>query len=267
MGTPDMTLEESIVFMAGLGHQGIEVRLSKDSPLHPANVVPGATQNFRKLAFREGIRFACLTPYENGYSPSESPATVAGLKRVAEIACELECPSIRVLPGIYSPEATSEEQNIAWEQLCDGIASVASHAAPLGVSLLIENHGGTLANNSRKVEALINEIGRENVGMLFDIVWERLACGNSVLPLERMKLIRHIHLKDCRVLSCDPPRIEPALYGEGEMPIEELLREAIRSGYTGYICDEYEKFWYPDHLPEASEGMKYNLKFLRNYLS
>ena len=37
MGTASMTLEESMCFMASLGHQGIEVRLPKDSPLHPAS--------------------------------------------------------------------------------------------------------------------------------------------------------------------------------------------------------------------------------------
>ena len=54
---------------------------------------------------------------------------------------------------------------------------------------------------------------------------------------------------------------------EAYVDIQTIVRETVREiGYTGYVSDEYEKYWYPDDLPEPEIGMKHNLEFVKKRL-
>ena len=56
------------------------------------------------------------------------------------------------------------------------------------------------------------------------------------------------------------------LYGHGVIDISSILTALDQVGFAGYICDEYEKFWYPDLLPDPESGMKHNIETLLRML-
>lgn len=269
MGTASMTLEESMCFMASLGHQGIEVRLPKDSPLHPASGGGVDLESLKAASASLPIAFACLCPYEREYlTREESQATVEKLKQVAELAAELSCPYIRLLSGVSNPKDPAIHYEENWQRTVDGIQAVARHAARIGVGLCIETHSGTLAMSARMACRLIDDINMNNVGLLLDVVWDHLAnVGGPVESIKRYaRYLRHVHIKDCRVISRLPPRTEPVLYGHGVMDISGILTALDQVGFEGYVCDEYEKYWYPDLLPDPESGMKHNIETLLRML-
>ena len=78
--------------------------------------------------------------------------------------------------------------------------------------------------------------------------------------------IKHIHIKDWKLESRIPLKKSSCLMGEGTVNWPEVLPALKEIGYMGYICDEYEKYWYPQHLPEPEVGMKANLDYCKQYL-
>ena len=54
--------------------------------------------------------------------------------------------------------------------------------------------------------------------------------------------------------------------GEGTVRWPEALQALREVGYTGYVSDEYEKYWYPQELPEPEIGMKHNLEYAKKFL-
>ena len=63
-----------------------------------------------------------------------------------------------------------------------------------------------------------------------------------------------------------PLKKKSCLMGEGTVRWQEALEELKKVGYTGYVSDEYEKYWYPAELPEPEIGMKHNLEYAKKFL-
>ena len=60
-----------------------------------------------------------------------------------------------------------------------------------------------------------------------------------------------------------PIKKKSCLMGEGTVRWEEALAALRDIGYTGWVSDEYEKYWYPEDLPEPEIGMKHNLDYVK----
>jgi len=56
--------------------------------------------------------------------------------------------------------------------------------------------------------------------------------------------IKHVHIKDSNDFS--PKGVEPALPGEGKVPISGCLDLLKAGGYSGYLSFEWEKLWFAD---------------------
>ena len=78
--------------------------------------------------------------------------------------------------------------------------------------------------------------------------------------------IFHVHIKDWKLKNRRPAEKTSCLMGEGTVDWEDVLSELAAVGYTGYVSDEYEKYWYPDDLPEPEIGMKHNLEYCKKFL-
>jgi sugar phosphate isomerase/epimerase len=79
--------------------------------------------------------------------------------------------------------------------------------------------------------------------------------------------IFHCHYKDW-VLKKEGETYtkKTCLMGEGSIPWREVFAELQKQGYSAYLSDEYEKYWYPNILPEAETGMKKNREYVRKLL-
>ncbi|RLD13507.1 MAG: hypothetical protein DRI28_05765 [Caldiserica bacterium] len=268
MGTPQCNIYEAMKVIKDIGYDGIEVRVAPDGQINSEKISNSESKDIYKSARKIGIEFSCLSSYYKDFINKEARThTILNLKRVVEIADILKCPNIRVYGGIDpSPPGVWFVEN--WEKTVSGIREVAKYAATFGIKVCIETHIGSLTMSVRDTIRLIDDIGMNNVGMLFDYAWVELAGIEKGKEAVRKasKYIYHCHIKDWKIFSKKPLQKKACLMGEGDIQWKEVIKELKNIGYIGYISDEYEKFWSPHELPDAKEGMKHNLKWVKNIL-
>lgn len=119
------------------------------------------------------------------------------------------------------------------------LAAACARADELGVALALENHGDLRA---AELLELIERVGHDHLGVCFDTA-NALRVGDD--PIEAAELvaplIRMVHLKD---VAAPGPGTDPVAgpvsvpYGEGVVPIGELLGTLQRAGFDGLACVE-----------------------------
>lgn len=269
MGAPGRDIYECIKLFKAIGYDGIEVRVAKNGQIDSETVTNEETARIYAAAQAEGMEFASLVSYYQDFAGDEvSAGVIANLKRVVEIAAILHCPIVRVYGGTEAHVHPELWFNDVWSRTVSGIREVAEYAARFGVKLAIETHVGSLTMSIRDALRMVEDIGMANVGILFDYAWVELAGVEFGREAVRKAAghIFHVHVKDWKLENRIPLKKTSCLMGEGTVAWDEVLDELKKIGYTGYVSDEYEKYWYPDQLPDPEIGMAHNLKFVKERL-
>lgn len=113
----------------------------------------------------------------------------------------------------------------------------AGRASESGIDILIEpinqrDAPGYFLRTTDQAAAIIGELGRANVRLLFDCYHTQITEGDLTRRLERlMPLIGHIQI------AAVPTRAEP---DEGELAFDRLLPAIEAMGYSGFIGAEYK---------------------------
>ena len=264
MGAPGRDLPECMQLFKDIGYDGIEVRVAANGQIDSETMTDTEARAARSQAEDIGIEVACLTSYFKDFVSDARETNIANLKRVAELAALLDCDLIRLYGGGDQPQQGMWfVEN--WNRTVSGTREIAEFAAGLGVRICIETHVGSLTMSVRDTVRMLDDIGMQNVGILFDYAWVDVANVEKGAAGVRAAAGRmfHVHAKDWVIASRFPLEKTSCLIGEGSLPWPEVLQELKRVGYSGYISDEYEKFWYPDALPEPEIGMKANLEFMK----
>lgn len=268
MGTPGKDIYESIDLLKSIGFDGVEVRVAEDGQINSEAITDEEVLKIAAYAKEAGMEFSCLTSYYQDFIPPARDDVIRNLKRVVDIAAMLECKCVRVYGGVEPKNKQDLWFNDCWSYTVTGIREVAQYAAPFGVDIVIETHIGSLTMSARDAMHLIDDINMNNVGMLFDYAWVELAGAETGAESVRKaaRYLKHIHIKDWVLASRTPLAKTSCLMGEGTVNWPEVLTALKEVGYTGYISDEYEKYWYPQHLPEPEVGMKHDLDYCKKYL-
>ncbi len=156
-----------------------------------------------------------------------------GVKRALDYANTLDCRHVHCMAGIVPPDvslgtaAATYATNLAW---------ATEQAKPAGVKLVIEpiNHRdmpGYFLNTQAQGAAVIDAIGRDRVGLQFDVYHVQITEGDITKRLEKfMPVIAHIQIADV------PARNEP---GTGEIGWSYVFRRMDELGYQGWVGCEY----------------------------
>ena len=269
MGAPKCDIYQVIDLFKAIGYDGIEVRVAADGQINSETITDEEAQKIYAAAQAKGMEFSCLTSYyQNFVKTEEREDVIKNLKRVIEIAAILHCPLVRVYGGVEPFSQPGTWFCECWTRTVDGIRRTAEYAAKFGVKICIETHIGSLTMSVRDTVRLIEDVNMANVGMLLDYAWVELAGVESGAEAIRRaaRHIFHVHIKDWKLESRIPLKKQSCLMGEGTVRWEEALKALREIGYTGYVSDEYEKYWYPQELPEPEVGMKHNLDYARKFL-
>lgn len=269
MGAPKCDIFEVIELFKSIGYDGIEVRVAADGQIDSEKLTDEEARKIDAAARAKGIEFSCLTSYyQNFVKMEEREDVIRNLKRVIEIAALLHCPLVRVYGGVEPFSQPGVWFNDVWSRTVDGIRRTAEYAAKFGVRICIETHIGSLTMSVRDTVRLIEDVNMANVGMLLDYAWVELAGVETGAEAIRKaaRHIFHVHIKDWTLESRIPLKKKSCLMGEGTVRWQEALEELKKVGYTGYVSDEYEKYWYPAELPELEIGMKHNLEYAKKFL-
>lgn len=157
-----------------------------------------------------------------------------GVDRAIEYAKALACPQVNCLAGKL-PAGVSREQGQA--TLVANLRFAADKLKAAGIKLLIEpinsfDIPGFFLNRTDQAQALIDEVGSDNLYIQYDIYHAQRMEGELAATMQKyLPRIAHIQLAD------NPGRHEP---GTGEIHYPYLFRHLDAIGYRGWIGCEYK---------------------------
>ena len=175
------------------------------------------------------------------------------LKRACEIACELECGTVRLFPFRF-PENRKPPFGDAndLERINEAMIQASEIAEPYGITLAVENCPYSHLPKGEMTLELIQAVNRPNVRLLYDPANSYRAVVNNVperyrswsLETEVRKLapyIAHVHVKNYHY----DPNVQPKPFvhvsaGEGDIDYRSLLALLKDSGYEGFCSLEPE---------------------------
>ena len=169
--------------------------------------------------------FACLPGREADFRD--------GVTEALDYAVALGCPCIHVMAGV-PPKDLARDTSLAL--YAANLAWAGEKGLAAGVKLVIEplnqrDAPGYLLNRQEQGAAIAAAIGRDRLGLQFDIYHCQTAQGDLTTRLANlMPSIDHMQLADV------PGRHEP---GTGEIGWEFVFRRIDELGYRGWIGCEY----------------------------
>ena len=150
---------------------------------------------------------------------------------------------------------------------------ITEYAAARGVRTCSENHG-YIAQDSDRVERLVNAVAHDNYGVLVDMGNFACADEDSAMAVSRLApLAFHAHAKDFTKRSFyeGPARgyfqtracnyLKGEAVGEGDIPVKQCIAILKRAGYDGFLSIEYEG------SGDCIEGIKAGFANLTRFLA
>ena len=151
-------------------------------------------------------------------------------------ACRvLGCGCMEVIASFHVPEGTSAAA--ICRETADSLLRLSDAAADYGVRLALEFMAvpGSSVRTFAQCAEILETVDRGNVGMLLD-TWHFCAGGSRPEELSALRGDRlfMVHVSDCPVRApFTAQRAESYWPGEGDAPLEELLRSVRATGYDG----------------------------------
>lgn len=235
-----------------LGADGVEFVLDDSIP-------EGETLEERAVKLAEYARGIGLeTPiYTTGanFFQKDPAAEIKRVERHVDAASAAGIKLMRhdITAGFYAGYEGLQTFDAVLPTVSAAIREVASYAQSKGVTTCSENHG-RLVQDSDRMLAVFNAVAHPNYKYLCDIgnfggVDED--CAKAVSKL--LPFIAHVHAKDCFWRSGkerDPgfgwnrTRAgnfrRATIYGQGDVPVFQILYNIRSSGYDGFVSLEFE---------------------------
>ncbi len=235
LACPEWSLQRVLAAAAEYGYDGVELRMLDGDLVSPA--IPGERRRAVRTAFeRAGIPLCCLdTSFEIADPAAELDEAVA----YVELAVDLGAPMIRLFGGAPDGEAISATT----ERVTDRLARLADHGRELGVTVALETHDSFARGEA--AAGVVRDAPPE-VGIIWDTL-NTFVTGEppaSTFAFVADRLV-HVHVKD----GGTPPDLERnELFGDGRVPLPEVLRMLSSHRYEGWLSVEWEKRWQPSIL-------------------
>ena len=167
--------------------------------------------------------------------PGERAEQVKYVKDWVDISVKLGAPCLRVFAG-GTPDGRSEAEARQWT--IDGLKECGEYAAPRGILLALENHGG-ITSTADQVIDLVTSVDSEWVGVNLDTGNFRQDPYGSLARVAPYAVTAHAKTEipngnDGSDLS------ESSERDKEEADFSEIVRMLEAQGYKGYLSIEYE---------------------------
>ena len=196
-------------------------------------------------------------------TPEKYAAELERVKRHIDMVSDMEIPTIRVDSAAFSRpmcENTMEKFQEEISLIVDTYEALCDYAKPLGITVLLENHGFH-ANGSERVRQILTSVKRDNFGHQLDV--GNYTCVDDIPEIAVKKMIpfaKTIHMKDfyLRPAHRDPGGavdfncenswfrsvngtfLRGSILAQGDLDIWDIMRTIKTSSYDGDIYLEYE---------------------------
>lgn len=196
-------------------------------------------------------------------SPEQYANEMIRVKKHMDMVSDMEIPTMRVDSAAFSRpmsentmEKFQEELPLivsTYEELCD-------YAKPLGITVLLENHGFH-ANGSERVRQILTSVKRDNFAHQLDV--GNYTCVDDIPEIAAKKMIsfaKTIHMKDFYLrpahrdpggaveFSCENSWFKSvngtflrgSILAQGDIDIWDVMHTVKKSSFDGDIYLEYE---------------------------
>ena len=226
---------------------------------------PELRKDFKAASARRGVAIGNYSLNANFLmlSREQYEQEMIRVKKHIDMTADMEIPTIRVDSAAFSRpmsentmEKFQEELPLilrTYEELCD-------YAKPLGLTVLLENHGFH-ANGSERVRQILTGVKRDNFGHQLDV--GNYTCVDDIPEIAVKKMIsfaKTIHMKDFYLrpahrdpggaveFSCENSWfrsvngtfLRGSILGQGDIDIWDVMRTVKQSAFDGDIYLEYE---------------------------
>lgn len=216
-----MTLEGFVQRAAEMGLNGVELTayyfLSTDDAY---------LMNLKRTIYLHGLDISAAAVGNNFCQPDATKRAeqVELVKKWVDIAFKLGAPCLRVFAGPV-PDGHSEDEAREWT--IASLRECAVYAAPKGVLLALENHGGITATADQTL-ALLRAVDSIWVGLNLDTGNFRSDPYREIEQAAPYAITAH-----AKAHIAHPDRLEEIDYGH-------VVSILSRIGYKGYLSIEYE---------------------------
>ncbi len=258
-------MPQIIAIAASAGYQGLELRFvqGEDSLWKLPALQGAALASVKRDLADHGLTISCLDTSCRFDSPDsrERQRWVDEGEKMSDLAAELAAPALRVFGDTIRPGADRASTR-GW--IADSISQLAEITAPKRVEVWLETHGDFAS--ARDTSEILARITPPNIGVVWDPVNSFVAARER--PAEPSATlgpaVRHVHAKDMRRNEAkgDPERWQYVLTGEGDFPLQELLRALHKGKYDGFLSFEWEKKWHPE-LADAEIALPHFVEWFR----
>jgi len=223
------------------GIEGVDV--SRGYMPEDIRPVRQALQDVNLTVSGVGTALSKGTRMQRGTFSSEDPETrqmaIEIVKECMDIAAELDCDKVLLWFGQDGYDYHFElDYATRWGRLVEGTRECARHRKDIKICIEYkprEPKIHQIMNSAATTLLLIDEVGEENVGILFDVGHALIAgemLAETAALIARRGRLWHVHLND-NYFFADSDLIPGAVHTMG---ILELLFWLKKLGYKGFVC-------------------------------
>ena len=216
--------------------------------------------DLKSLLAKDGFEVEALAVF----GAFQYPKGAGIIRRRIDFARQLGADTIVLGCG---PETDDGTRQILYSLL----RQMADYAAPKGIRLALEIHGGIMANAAEALRTM-KEVDRENLGVNFDtanILYynEALDAGGAAKELEALaKHVFHVHVKDIVRGRTRAEHVLPRL-GEGEVDFRkvfDILHAADFRGPFSFEVETFHRATVSDNIGDYQEDLLASIEYIRS---
>ena len=200
----------------------------------------GSLENLRETLEHCGVKPACLNSIESiSFNGKRGMRVLTEMSEYLFYCCRsIGCDCVEVI-GSFKVEASEEEIHA---ETVRALIQLSDAAKPYGVKLALEYMGvpASSVKTFKQALAIVNEVGRDNVGILLD-TWHHYAGGcevDDILVADQGQIFM-VHTSDCPSHApFEALRAESFLPGDGAADIGGMLANLKKVGYDGAVSVE-----------------------------
>ncbi len=241
LGCPDFSWNDIYSMAKDLAFDGIEIRgLGNEIFAVQAQPFAGAQlqQTVKKLSELH-IEIPCLSTGCCLKFADKAEENHNEIVQYIMLASKLGTPYIRIL----ADRQPQQEGEVDDEIVLAALRQLIPVAEEYGVTLLVETNG-VYADTSRLCK-LLDHIASDTVGALWDMHHPyRFADEKPGKTVQNLgAYIKYVHTKDSIM---ENGKVNYRMMGEGDLPIDDMMRALRSINYEGYVSLEWVKRWAPD---------------------
>ena len=238
LACPDFTWSEIYSMAKDFGLDGIEIR-GLGAELNAIHAGPFTDAKLQSTINKLKELNLCIPCLSSGCAlkfKDKELDNIAELKEYIVLANKLSTPFIRVLADL-DPQPNGEVDDSYIVNVLKKLAPIATNAS---VTLLVESNG--VYSDTQRLRRLLDAVGSSHVAALWDINHPyRFMNESPEKTIDNLgDYIKYVHVKDSILAD---GVITYKLFGEGDMPLDDIFKSLKSIKYNGFISLEWIKRW------------------------